>query len=125
MLNNAPTITGLGLAGDPVPTFTEGDGLGALVDTNVKIVDADLAALNATLGDYPLSTLTVQRQGPASLDDQFGFLFADPLAYSYDSGTGIIRHIIVTGSIIAENVVATVVQSNGQVTVGNIKYNPV
>ncbi len=57
---------------DNIPTFTEGDAP-VVIDNDVAIADAELDALNAGLGDYNGASLTIARQGGASVDDVFSF----------------------------------------------------
>ncbi|MCK6405225.1 MAG: cadherin domain-containing protein, partial [Rhodocyclaceae bacterium] len=53
---------------DGTPTFTEG-GAAVLLDSDVEIVDVELAAL----GNYAGATLTLARNGGASSQDSFDF----------------------------------------------------
>jgi len=55
---------------DATPTYTEG-GAAVVLDSNVEIYDAELAALNSGFGNYNGATVTLARHGGASSQDVF------------------------------------------------------
>lgn len=60
------------------PSFTEG-GAAVLMDSDVPVTDAQLAALNAGAGDYYGSNLTLSRSTGAVADDSFSISSAGAL----------------------------------------------
>ncbi len=99
------------LAADNTPTFVAGNTLGgtidfteggaaAVLDSNVIISDADLAALNSGAGNYANSTLTLVRNGGANAGD----VFSSTAFFS--------SHVVVSGTTIG-----AFTQANGALTI--------
>ncbi len=66
--NDAPVITALNGGG----TFVESAGP-VVIDADVAVADAELAALNGGLGNFQGASLILARQGGTNTDDSFGF----------------------------------------------------
>ncbi len=65
--------TSFGLGGgalDDAPTFVTGSSA-VVMDSNVSVTDAELAALNTGAGNYSGATLTLSRNGGANANDVF------------------------------------------------------